>query len=521
MSQKSRLSRAQEEQIRNAVAQGEPVRKIARDLQTSPGSVLRALARIIDKTRKAKEFAGAISVRPPIRTQGPYCWDLEAIRTARDAQLRGHFALPVRLAEALRTDDALFVAYHNRIAPQAAVQAVLVSCGGARGEGVRRKASASVSVTRSTLEGIHGTLANHGIAIGYINREVSDDGSRVDMKLTEWPLEHVRWNASREVLETRVRDGGALQDIIHGDGQWVVFRKFLQTPWTQEACVLPAALLWPAHANGIRDWALASTSHGQAKLMGELPEGVSLQGADGLSPEALAFLTMLQDMVSGEAGAGIRPFGSKTDFLANGSTAWQVFSELIQNREKAAARIYLGTDAILGSVGGAPGVDIATLFGVATTKVQGDFAAIEQALRTGLYEPWTAINYGDSSYAPSLVYQLPDPDAAQKSEENAAKRQRLLDAIKRMREEQMTVDQDVVNALAKECGVDPAPVLAAGDKKTTPLTLAPTDVAKVVRVREARASQGLEPFGDARDNMTITELDELLKAKATATPPAT
>jgi hypothetical protein len=47
--------------------------------------------------------------------------------------------------------------------------------------------------------------------------------------------------------------------------------------------------------------------------------------------------------------------------------------------------------------------------------------------------------------------------------------------------------------------------------------LAPTDVAKVVRVSEARASQGLPAFGDARDNMTITELDEFMKAKSAGT----
>jgi hypothetical protein len=354
------------------------------------------------------------------------------------------------------------------------VQAKLTACSGTRGESVARKAASSVFVSRSTLEGIHGTLANHGIAIGYIEREPSDDGTRIDMKLTEWPLEHVRWNAAREVLETRVRDGLTV-DIIHGDGQWAVFRKFLKDPWTQEACVLPAALLWPAHANGIRDWAMTSASHGRAKIMGELPAGISLQvGANGaLAPEAQAFLAMLQDMISGESGVGIRPAGAKTDFLANGSTAWQVFSELIMNREKAAARIYLGTDAILGSVGGAPGVDIATLFGVATTKVQGDFAAIEQALRTGLYEPWTAINFGDSRYAPSLVYQLPDPDASRKSEENGVKRLKLLEVIREMRAQKMVVDQKTIDTLAAELGVSPAPVLAALPTQTPPTTTPP------------------------------------------------
>lgn len=479
----------------------------------SPGAVSRALARV----RTAEEFRGSLAVRAPRSKVGPLVWDLERIRAARDAQMRGHFELPVRLAEAMRTDDALFTAYHNRIAPQSAVQAILVPQGSSRGEAVCKRAREGASAPRSVLEGIQGTLANHGLAIGYNEHVTNEDGTRVDFRLTEWPLEHVRWNESTEQLETRVRDGGAMVPIVHGDGRWVVFRKFGSAPWVQEACILPAALVWAAHGNGIKDWAAGSASHGQAKIMGELPEGVSLQSAEGeLSPEAAAFLEILQDIVSGEAGAGIRPAGAKTDFLANGSTAWQVFSELIVNREKAAARIYLGTDASLGSVGGAPGVDIAILFGVASTKLQGDFQAIEQALASGFYDPWCAINFGTSQYAPRLAYQLPDPDASAKSKEAADAHDRLLDTIAKMRAQQMDVTQEVVNKLAIAYGVSPAPTLAADESRAVPLTLAPTDLATVVRVREARASQGLPPFGDQRDDMTISQFKEWLIAQREA-----
>src|SRR5690606_32521033 len=212
-------------------------------------------------------------------------------------------------------------------------------------------------------------------------------------------------------------------------------------------------------------------------------------------------LGMLQDLVSGEAGAGVHPKGSTVDFIANGSTAWQVFSELIQNREKAAARIYLGTDAILGSMGGAPGVDIAALFGVAASKFQGDFTAIESALRTGVYEPWTAINFGDSRLAPTLKYDLPDPDAEKKSAERASALDRLLTAVERLRKQQFDVTQKAVAELCARFGVVPVPVLAAQEARTVPLDLAPTDVARVVRVNEARASRGLPPLADGRGDL--------------------
>lgn len=48
------------------------------------------------------------------------------------------------------------------------------------------------------------------------------------------------------------------------------------------------------------------------------------------------------------------------------------------------------------------------------------------------------------------------------------------------------------------------------------IPLAPTDVAKVTRVAEARASVGLAPFGDERDDLTIEELAAQIAAKAEA-----
>jgi transposase-like protein len=503
-----------------AAAPATSMRAVARSVGVPPTTVRRVLAaeRARGKLRTADEFrATAVSV--PRRESEIFSWVLETIRSARDAQMRGDFKLAVKLANMMRTDDALFIAYHNRIAPQSAIGLELKPASGVRGEAVQRKALASVSVPRSVMVGLCGTLANHGIAIGYNDQDADEDGSIVNFRHTEWPLEHVKWNTSTEQLETTVKDGGVRVPIVHGDGRWTIYRKFAAVPWTQESCVLPGALIWAMHAAGVRDWAGASFTHGQSKLIGELPDGYSMQNASGMTPEARAFLDMLQAMVSGEAGAGLRPFGSKTDWVSSGSNAWQVFAELIQNREKAAARIYLGTDAILGSVGGAPGVDIAQLFGVASTKIQGDLEALEQGLSVGVYQPWCAVNYGDSRLAPAPKYQMPDPDEAQRAEHRATADTALMAAIKERKGLGFVVDQVEVDALALAFGV-PAPRLAPAANQTSSVVLAPPDVAKVVRVREARAASGLLPFGDERDDLTISELDARAAAAAAATPGA-
>ncbi len=516
---KSSLTQTQLDLIRIGHERSDPVRQIALNAGTSVSTVQRAIGQIVPRVRTADEFKGYVPSVARQRQQPNNCgWTVEQMRAARDDQMAGQFMRPVQLAKAMRTDPALFNAWTTRLAPQSAVQTRFVAAPGTRGEAVARKAALSCHVSRGTIASIHSSLVDHGVAVGHIIRDTLEDGSRVNMRLEEWPLEFVRWDAYKELLVTSTL-GGITVPITHGDGEWVVFRKFDVLPWTKDACLLAGALIWGAHAFASTDWAAASKSHGQAKIVGSLPAGVSIQSAaaDGtvaLSPEAYAYLNMLQDLVEGQIGAGLAPAGATTQWLANSSTAWQVFAELMSNVEKAAMRIYTGTDASLGSAGGAPGVDIATLFGVSTTKIQGDFDAIEQGLWTGLYQPWTAINCGDSHLAPRLEYQLPDPDADSKSAQRAAARTRLTSAIKDMRDQQLTVDQETVNALAAEFGVERAPALAELSSLAPTIILDAATTARAMRVREVRAAGGMPALGDPRDDLFMQEFEDASKAAA-------
>lgn len=69
------------------------------------------------------------------------------------------------------------------------------------------------------------------------------------------------------------------------------------------------------------------------------------------------------------------------------------------------------------------------------------------------------------------------------------------------------VSQERVDKLALSYGLD-KPKLAADNKRVAQLELAPTDVAKVVKVGEARASRNLPNLGDERDDLMISELDK-------------
>ncbi len=424
-------------------------------------------------------------------------WTLDNIFAARDAQMRGQFYLPARMAEAMRTDDALAVALENRLAPQRCIKVEIVPAAGARGAGIAKEAEAlfgqsGVGISADTMASIHACLTNHDVAFGVCVATPREDGSRVDVELHAWPIEHVRWDSLYRCFMTRVDPqtvapgdttnlptdptvslfsgapllAGAEVPIVHGDGRWVVFQRFEVDPF-KHAAILSASSVWARHAYAVRDWAKSSVAHGNAKMIGKLPEGQPLQDSEGNTPEAAAMIAAMRSLITGDAAVAVIPAGATTEFVTNTSSAWQVFSELVLNAEKAAARIYLGTDGTLGTQGGAPGIDIQSLFGVATTKVQGDLACLQRAIDTGVIQPWAAMNFGDSSLAPSRTYCVPDPDEESIKKSLGDRTAAFSAALKGRVEAHVPLTQADIDGLAADFGVRapllpvaPAPVAA-------------------------------------------------------------
>ncbi len=489
------------------------------------------------KVRSGAEFAVGKLAAAIKRQHSPgnvYSWTLEDIVAARNAQARGDFSLPARLAVSMRTDDALAVAYENRLAPQRCLGVELEPANEKpKALSIAEEAEAlfgdeGIGITPETCADIHGCLVNHGVAFATVTAVPREDGSRVDFFATYWPIEHVRWDENDRTYKTRVHHDTAITEgvgdvpITHGDGRWIVFSKHEHQPWTQEAALLPAALVWARHAFAVRDHAKGSLSHGNAKVVGEMPEGVRLQDEEGaLTVEAAAFLELLRAIASADTPVGIRPSGAKTEYITNGSTAWQVWTELSANAEKAAARIYLGTDGTLGTDGGAPGIDITQLFGVATTRVQGDLWAMSRGFKSGLIDIWTAVNFGDSTLAPTRVYKIPDADADALRASLAERRAAFYADIAAAKANGFEVSQAYVEAIAERYQLDAGTVPQlppATASKAPTITLAPTDIANVVTVNEARASAGVGPWPvqDGTGELTVGQFVAKVAASAQA-----
>lgn len=136
------------------------------------------------KIRKAAEFSGSAKgeKRPPAGSGLLEGWTVEQIYAARSAQMRGQFRLAADMADAMRTDDALFTAYSNRLAPQRSI-AVTMRPAVAKGkassiseEAASLYGDAGIALTMATRLNVHGCLVNHGVAFIRLTRQVRDDG---------------------------------------------------------------------------------------------------------------------------------------------------------------------------------------------------------------------------------------------------------------------------------------------------------------------------------------------------------
>lgn len=476
--------------------------------------------------KKAESFPlarlAAIAAQPRTARSPVGAWTLANIVSARDAQMNGQFERAVRIAEAMRTDHALHVARKNRLEAQKGIN---VEVEPAKDTGAARKVSDEAEVlygedgigfSAGTAADIEGCLVDHGLAIGMNTYVPREDGSRVDLLHTFWPLEHVRRDHEGRLV-ARLHDWSEVP-IVHGDGRWVVYAKHDDYPERQDAAVLSASLVWARHAFAERDWAKGSVAHGNPKVIGMLPAGMALQDSESgaLTDEAAAMIELLRSIAQDDVPIGIKPAGAEIEYLVNTSQAWQVWKELVSNAEKAAARIYLGTDGILGSQGGAPGVDVDALFGVARTYIEGDLRCIERAFYSGVLVPWTAINFGDSSLAPHRTYQIPDVDGDAEVDARAKRNEALLAHIERLRAGGFVVTQDTIGALAEEYRVT-APRLVEVEESGEPVPPAAPTPDEVARA-EASFYATLKAARDAGASLTQAWVEEAARRYGVASP---
>lgn len=400
--------------------------------------------------------------RPNSRPNGVYAWDLERVRAARDAQCTGNYRSSADLAEAVKTDPAVFSALLNRLAPH---RGLPIDFEGAR-EKPRKEAAALLSqaVPFGVMADGFERQAMLGEAVMQVIWTARPDGSRIEPILEPWPMQSVYNDRHTGKLRALTTDG--FVDIVHGDGKWIVWRLHASEPWHWGA-VKALALVWADRAFGVRDRSLSAEAHGIAKPIGELPKDVKLD-----SPAGLAFKEFVEELYHSKSG-GVVPNGAIVKLLESAGQGWQIFRELIEGDSKDIARILLGQDGSMVNEGGNY-IKAAMLYGVRNDIVEGDLGAAAYALNTGLWRPWAALNFGTPEAAPRMRWLFPDADEDARRTSLAEHTTAFHAALRDYRANRFKVDQAFVDRLAQRFGVEAPEIEDEEPKPVAPAAAAPT-----------------------------------------------
>lgn len=437
----------------------------------------------------------------PYARNAVYAWDLEAVRSARDGQMRGDFAKSADLAQAVKTDPAIFGALLNRIAPHRRLPRVT----SVQDEALSAEVEDTFARDRPTIPGdadSFESVVQLGLSVEQIRWTPRADGSRFDVRLEPWPMNSVWYDPFAGKLKTSTTKG--IVPIEHGNGRWVVTQQHSATPW-EWGVIKSIGLTWVARAFHIRDRSNNSETHGEAKFIGTLAPQMDLNSAGGRA---------LQDLVlslRNRRAGGVKPPDTQIELLEAMGQMWQIFREAILSIDKDVARAYLGQDGSLTNEGGNY-IKAAELAGVRYDIVEGDLSARGYALTSGLLLPWSQINFGRDIGA-KIGWEIPDPDEAAQRESLGKRLLAFNEGVAALRKNGFEIDQILIDALAKQFGLD-APTL--GMRPATRAEIFEYDLKYgIVTINEARQRKDLPPREGGEQ--TVPERDAAI-APAPAAP---
>lgn len=339
-------------------------------------------------------------------------------------------------------------------------------------------------------------------------------GARLVHRLRAWHPRDLRWEDLPLDDERRMRGqsvrwlvrsaDGREREVVPGDGEWVLYAPHgTQRPWALAAW-RALAFAWILKQFALLDRARQVEVHGGPVRVGIAAEGATEEGRARWRDQ---LRTLSRD------SALVLPHGYDMRMIEATGTGWELFESQIAWADRAIAIVLAGqTVTTEGSRGFADGATQDTIRRELTRFTSQTWAS---CLRSQSLRPWALANYGTPT-AP-----LPRWDA-ESSEERLARARSMIslgEAVARLdaalAASGKRMDMDVI---AQRYDL-PVLDLPQGTRAPT-ITLAPTDLAKVVRVNEARASAGLGalalPDGSADPDGWLTVSEFAAKTGATA-----
>lgn len=293
--------------------------------------------------------------------------------------------------------------------------------------------------------------------------------------------------------------------IEPNDGEWILYTPYGEVkPWEYGA--------WKALTIAFilqRDSLFDRSRHAEVLApvrVGKVPQGTTERQRN-------IYLRQIRTMQ--RMGAFVLPPGLEYTVVESSGRIADIYDKIIEWANGDYAMITGAITTATGSPGFSKG-DVQERFTRAVLASFGD--SLATCLHAGGLVPWGKSNYGDENAPrPEFDAQAPE-DKKVRAETIGIAGEALAKINEGLKVAGVRITRASVEKFAQSLGFEVEDI-PAGQTPVAKLELAPTDVAKVVRASEVRASQGLPAFGDERDDMTIPELDANAKAQAAGDAP--
>lgn len=290
--------------------------------------------------------------------------------------------------------------------------------------------------------------------------------------------------------------------ITPGDGRWI-----LHTPGGRQAPWHGG--LWRAlgRAYITKDHARLHRDNWEAKLANAARVAVAPQGATESQKQGW-FRKVMKWGVN--TVFGMTP-GYDVKLLESNGRGYESWKSTIAEQNEEFIIAVAGQTVTTDGGAGFANADIHKSIRADLIKATAD--SIAHTINTQGIPPWVLNVFGEERLAqcPTVEWDVTPPhDQTQSATALTSAATAVTALTDAFRAHGYKVD---VEALATRFGI---PLSGKLENIVQPkrLDLAPTDLAKVITAKEARSSQGLPPFGDERDDRTVSQLGEQAQAEA-------
>lgn len=325
------------------------------------------------------------------------------------------------------------------------------------------------------------SILKWGTILGFGPARILDDGT-----IEDWDPRHFHYDATED--RWYVQTAAGQEEVVFGQGSWLAYTPyggpmpFLRGLW--RALALPVLV---KHYT-LHDRARASEVFGSAMVVGTASEGTT-------EAQRRRWLKELEALSRNTRT--VLPEGLSLDLLEAQGQTWGIYQQSIDWADSAI------TVAINGQVVTVQGTKGFSRGDVHERVARSLLRFTAETFSTCLAHQYVSIVWGELSY-PRWAIAAPD-ELIGAGEGLSALARGISEVNRALRESGENARVDT-RAILAQYHVPIVEVLESTETPVVKLELAPTDIARVVRVDEARRSQGLPPIGDERGSLTIGEI---------------